>query len=253
MLNIKGTIDGATFQPDGSPEGIRRSVENCLKLLDGKKKIDIFECARVDPKVEVEVSIKALAELVKEGKIGGIGISEVRAETIRRAAKVHPIAAVEVELSLWATEPLTNGVADACYELGIPLVAYSPLGRGFLTGQIKEVEDIPEGDLRRRFDRFQPENFEKNLDLVRELQKIADKKGCSAAQLAMGWVMGLNGKKGMPTIIPIPGASSEERVKENTATVYLSEQEEQDIAAILAKAEVHGGRYNDHAVRLLEG
>ena len=241
MLNVKGAV--GPKGPDGSPEGVRRSVENCLKLLDGTKKLDIFECGRVDPNTEIEVTVKALAELVQEGKIGGIGLSEVRAETIRRAAKVHPIASVEVELSLWATEPLTNGIAAACKELDIPLVAYSPLGRGFLTGQIKTLEDIPEGDHRRGLPRFQPGNFEKNMELVKELQGIADKKGCTTAQLAIGWVKGLNGKEGMPLIIPIPGATTEERVEENMKDVKLSEAEDKEIEKILQKANVIGGRY----------
>lgn len=141
VLSIKGGL--RNMAPDGSPEGIRASVDNTLKLLNGKKTLDIFECARVDPKTPIETTIAALAEYVKAGKIKGIGLSEVKAETIRRAHKVHPIAAVEVEISLWATEPLSNGVVDVCAELGIPVVAYSPIGRGFLSGQIKKVEDIP--------------------------------------------------------------------------------------------------------------
>ena len=251
VLCVKGAV--GPQGPDASPEGVRKSVENCLKTLGGVKKLDVFECARVDPKTEIEVTIKALGELVKEGKIGGIGLSEVRAETVRRAAKVHPIAAVEVELSLWATEPLTNGVAAACNELGIPLVAYSPLGRGFLTGQIKKAEDIPEGDFRRTLPRFQPENFGKNMELVRELQTIAEKKGCTAAQLAMAWVKGLNGKEGMPPIIPIPGATTEERILENMKDVALSDAERDEIDDILQKANIIGGRYGEGHAKLLEG
>lgn len=251
VLSVKGAV--GPMGPDGSPEGVRRSVDNCLKILDEVKKLDVFECARVDPKTDIEVTVGALAELVRNGKIGGIGLSEVRAETVRRAAKIHPIAAVEVELSLWATEPLTNGVAAACNELGIPLVAYSPLGRGFLTGQIQKAEDIPEGDLRRRFPRFQPENFDKNMELVKQLQGIAEKKGCTAAQLAMSWVKGLNGREGMPTIIPIPGATTEERILENVKDVALTEAERVEIDEILRKANVVGGRYDESHAALLEG
>ena len=146
VLSIKG--GASPSGPDGSEVGVRRSVDNCLKLLDGKKKLDMFECARVDPKVPIEETIKVLATYVKEGKIGGISLSEVRAESIRRAAKVHPICAVEVEVSLWSTDPLTNGIASTCKELDIPLVAYSPLGRGFLTGDIRKKSDLGEGDMR---------------------------------------------------------------------------------------------------------
>lgn len=252
VLCVKGCL--TPQGPDGSPEGVRKSVENSLKILGGMKKLDVFECGRVDPNTEIEITIKALGELVKEGKIGGIGLTEVRAETVRRAAKVHPIASVEVELSLWATEPLTNGVAAACHELGIPVVAYSPLGRGFLTGQIKKPEDLPEGDFRRALPRFQPESFDQNMKLVRELQGIAEKKGCTAAQLAMGWVKGLNGKEGMPTIIPIPGATTEERVLENMKDVALSDAERDEIDEILKEANIIGGRYPEgFLTKLLEG
>jgi pyridoxine 4-dehydrogenase len=133
VLSMKGALDPDNIANiTGDREGIRRSIDECLKLLDGKKFLDIFEQARVDPKVPIETSINAIAEYVKEGKVGGIGLSEVSASTIRRAAKVHPIAAVEVEFSLWATDILHNGVAAACAENNIPIVAYSPLGRGFL-------------------------------------------------------------------------------------------------------------------------
>ena len=153
VLSIKGGLGHSGL--DGSEAGIRRSIDNCLKLLDGKKKLDIFECARVDPKVPVEETIKAIAAYVKEGKIGGISLSEVRADTIRRAVKVHPICAVEVEVSLWSTDPLTNGTASTCKELHIPLVAYSPLGKGFLTGDIRRKSDFPEGDFRLQSKRSQ--------------------------------------------------------------------------------------------------
>jgi pyridoxine 4-dehydrogenase len=139
VLNIKGGYTaGGMADPngriDGSPENIRRSIDECLRLLDGKKSLDLFECARVDRSVPIETSIGAINEYVKAGKIGGISLSEVGAETIRRAAKVAKISAVEVELSLWSTDILENGVAAACAELGIPIFAYSPIGRGFLVG-----------------------------------------------------------------------------------------------------------------------
>jgi len=132
VLSIKGgTLPGSVIHDCGR-ENVRRSIDECLRVLDGKKFLDLFECARVDPNVPIEETIGYIAEYVKEGKVGGISLSEVSAKSIRRAHKVHPIAAVEVELSLWQTEILENGVAETCAELGIPIVAYSPLGRGFL-------------------------------------------------------------------------------------------------------------------------
>ena len=238
---------------DCTPESIRESVENCLKILDGKKSLDIFECARVDPNVPIETTIGTLAELVKQGKIGGIALSEVKAETIRRAAKIHPIALVEVEVSLWATDVLTNGVAATCAELGIPIVAYSHMGQGMLTGEITKFEDLPEGDLRRHFPRFQPGVFEKNLELVRELQKLAKEKGCTPAQLALAWVKSLSGKDGNPVIVPIPGAVSAARVKENCVDIQLSVQEEKEIDDILASFKVEGARYGGPAAKYMEG
>ena len=178
VLSIKGGIKMPEMRPDGTEEGVRRSVDNVLNGLGGTKFLDMFECARVDPDTPIETTIAALAKYVQAGKIGGISLSEVKAETIRRAAKVHPIAAVEVEFSLWATDILENGVAAACAEHNIPLIAYSPLGRGFLTGEIKKPEDIPEGDFRKHLPRFQPDVFDQNLELVTELEELAARKGC---------------------------------------------------------------------------
>ena len=242
VLSIKGGI-GANMRPDGSEEGVRRSVDNCIKLLGGRKTLDIFECARVDPNTPIETTIAALAACVKEGKIKGISLSEVRAETIRRAHKVHPICGVEVEFSLWATDILSNGIAATCAELGIPIVAYSPLGRGFLTGDIKSFGDLPDGDMRKMLPRFQPDVFSKNLELVTELEKVAKKKGCKPGQLAMAWVKSFDGKPGMPTVIPIPGATTEERVVENSKDVTLTKEDLEEIDGILSKTVVIGDRY----------
>jgi len=252
VISIKGCA-GPNFVPDGSEEGVRRSVDNCVKLLGGKKTLDLFQCARVDPKTPIETIIAALAACVKEGKIKGISLSEVRAETIRRAHKVHPICGVEVEFSLWATDILTNGVAATCAELGIPIVAYSPLGRGFLTGDIKSVDDLPEGDRRRMMPRFQPDVFPKNLELVTELEKLAKKKGCKPGQLGLAWVKSFNGKPGMPTIIPIPGATTEERVVENSKDVSLTKEDLDEIDDILSKTVVIGERYPRAHLALCNG
>lgn len=232
-----------TYETDNSPESIKTSIENILRILDGKKKIDIFQSARVDRKIPIEDAIRTMAEYVKAGKIGGIGLSEASAATIRRAHAVHPIAAVEVEFSLWATEILQNGVATTCAELGIPIVAYSPLGRGFLTGGIRSIDDIPDGDVRRLLDRFQPESFEKNLKLVEAINKVATKKGVTPAQLALAWVKHQSQKNGMPVIIPIPGAVKDERVRENMAHIDVTDEEMAEINTILASIEIVGTRY----------
>lgn len=252
VLSIKGGLT-PEFKIDGSREGVRRSVDNVLRLLDGKKTLDIFECARVDPNVPIETTVAALAEYVREGKIKGISLSEVKAETIRRAHKVHPICAVEVEFSLWATDILENGIASTCAELGIPVVAYSPLGRGFLTGEIKSPEDLPEGDLRRGMPRFQPGVFGRNIEMVKKLQKLAENKACSPAQLALTWVTHLSGKSGLPPIIPIPGATTDKRVIENVQDVQLTESNLEEIGEILKSSEVIGGRYSGHQAALING
>lgn len=253
VLCIKGGIDLHRWAPDGSREGVRTSVDNVLKVLDGKKSLDLFECGRVDPETPIETTIAALAEYVKEGKIKGISLSEVKAETIRRAHKVHPISAVEMELSLWETSILENGVAATCAELDIPIVAYSPLGRGFLTGEVRSFEDLPQGDLRRTSPRFQPEVFGKNLEMVEKLEKLAKKKECSPAQLALAWVKQLSGKPGLPRIIPIPGATTEKRVVENMRHIELADEDLQEIDRILKSSEVVGGRYSAAHSHLLDG
>ena len=253
VLSIKGGFNLDTNLPDGTEAGVRRSVDACLAGLEGKKFLDLFECARVDPKTPIETSIETLAKYVKEGKLGGISLSEVKADTIRRAAKVHPIAAVEVEFSLWATDILENGIATTCAELGIPVVAYSPLGRGFLTGEIKKLDDLPEGDGRRHFPRFQPDVFGQNLEIVTELEKVAKKKGCTPAQLALAWVKHLSGKEGMPVIIPIPGATTEKRVLENMKDIDLDAGDLKEIDAILEKAPVLGDRYGGPLAKLMDG
>ncbi|CAG8948138.1 unnamed protein product [Penicillium salamii] len=244
VLSIKGGLKKGVLIPDCSEENIRRSVDECLLQLDGKKTIDIFECARQDPKVPVEQMMEVLAKYVQEGKIGGIGLSEVDAGTIRRAHKVHPIAAVEVELSLWTTDILENDVAKTCAELDIPIVAYSPLGRGVLTGTVGSLSDIPEGDIRRHMPRFTEENFQKNLKLINEVTDLAVRKGIAPAQIALAWVRSQSAKPGMPTIIPIPGGTTKDKVIQNMGGAQvLSDTELAEIDAILKGNVVAGGRY----------
>ncbi|CAP69339.1 uncharacterized protein PODANS_1_10030 [Podospora anserina S mat+] len=250
LLNIKGCIT-PSFEVDSSPAGVAESVARSVEQIGGKGLIDQFEPARRDPKVEIEDTVAALQREVEKGNIRGISLSEVSAATIRRAAKVAKIESVEVELSLWQTEPLENGVLEACAELGIVVLAYSPLGRGMLTGQIKGWEDIPEGDYRRGLPRFQPEVFGKNMELVKEVQRLAERKGLTAAQIAINWVLALSRRPGMPVIIPIPGASKPERVRENAVEVELSEEDMREIETVLKTFEVVGERYNEHGMKML--
>lgn len=251
-MSIKGGIN-AQFQPDGTRDGVRRSVDNVLRLLDGKKTLDIFECARADPNTPIETTIAALAEYVKEGTLRGISLSEVKAETVKRAHKVHPICGVEVEFSLWATEISRNGVAATCADLGIPIIAYSPLGHGFLTGDIKSFDDLADGDHRKTLPKFQPDVFGKNLELVSKVQKVVEKKGSSPAQLALAWVKYPSGKPGLPQIIPIPGATTVRRIVENMQDVDLNEAEFEEIEGILKSVEILVDRYSPAQSTLLEG
>ena len=243
VLSIKGScIPGTLAQPDGSRKNVSRSIEECLKWL-GTKKLDLFEAARLDPKVPVEETIGTIAEYVKAGKVGGLSLSEVNANTIRKVHAIHPVSAVEVEFSLWSTDILTNGVAQTCGELGIPIVAYSPLGRGFLTGQFQKYEDIPENSILRHMPRFQPDVFDENIKLLREVEKIAKQKNASPGQVALGWVIAHSGKDGLGEILPIPGATTEPRVKENSAPVKLDDKDLTVISDILKKFPIQGHRY----------
>ncbi|KAL2130831.1 hypothetical protein VTI74DRAFT_5874 [Chaetomium olivicolor] len=247
-----GVIDMKTLTIDGSPQTVRRLVADANKVLSGHKKIDIFGIARVDPKVPIEDTVKALADLVAAGGIGGIQLSEVGSATIRRAAAVARIDAVEEEASLWSTEIFRNGVAATCDELGIPILAHTPLGAGMLTGRLKTLNDLPPGHYPRVSPRFQPENFEKNLALVAELEKLARSKAVSPSQLALSWLKLQGRKPGVAVIIPVAGARSPERVGENAETIELSEEDSQAIASILDSVPVHGTRYPEAGMRLVE-
>ncbi|KAL2123217.1 hypothetical protein VTJ04DRAFT_3672 [Mycothermus thermophilus] len=251
LLNVKGCIT-PDLKPDSSPEGVRKSVENSVRLIGGKGRIDQFEPARKDKNVEIEETLKALQAEVEKGNIGGISLSEVSAATIRRAAKVAKIESVEVELSLWCTEPLENGVLEACGELGITVLAYSPLGRGMLTGRFKSPDDLPEGDFRRYLPRFQPDVFEVNLRLAREVERLARRKGYTPAQVAIGWVLALSRRPGMPRIIPIPGATSPERVRENAVEVQLDEEDLVELERISKELAPVGTRYHAHGMEMLD-
>ena len=238
--------------PDNSPTGIKKSVEECLRVLDGVKFIDIFEPARVDPKVPIEETITALVDYVKAGKIGGIALSEASAATIRRAHAVHPIANVESEFSLFSTDLLTNGVASTCKELGIPILGYAPLSHGWLTGELRKFEDIPEGDFRRHQPRFQPEVFDENLKLVDEVGKICKEKGCTMPQIAIAWTRAQSGKNGLPVILPLPGATKVARVEENLKEVSLTDAEVDEIQGVLGRIPVQGSRYAGKLMDLMD-
>lgn len=271
ILSIKGGINLEKFVPDGSPEGVKKSVDTCLALLKGKKKIDIFECARVDKNTPIEVTMKVLEEeYVKTGKIGGISLSECSAETVRRAAKVTKIVACEVEVALNTLDIFQNGVAEACREHDILVVAYvflismddivwltknrySPLGRSLLTGAIQKLEDLPEGDMRRTYPRFQKEHFENNKKLLDAVTKIAKQKNCTPAQIAINWLTAISKKDGNPEIIPIPGATTVDRVTENSKEVSLSADDLAELDLITKKFPVSGHRYPEHAQAHLEG
>ena len=247
-----GIVDMRTLTLDGSPEGVRRSVAAANAVLAGRKTIDVFGIARTDPRVRIEDTVTALAALVAAGEIGGIQLSEAGPATIRRAAAVARIDAVEVEASLWTPEVFANGVAETCGALGIPVLAHSPLGAGMLTGRLKTLADLPPGHYPRVFPRFQPGNFDRNLALVAELEQLASAKGVSPSQLALSWLKLQSPKPGAAVVIPVAGARSAERVRENAETVELSEADFEAIAAILERVPVHGTRYPEAGMALVE-
>ncbi|KAF3769243.1 Aldo/keto reductase [Cryphonectria parasitica EP155] len=244
VLSIKGA-GGARLEKgaDGSPEEIRRSLDAVLSQLKGRKKLDLFECARRDPRVPLEVTFGEIQKYIDAGKLGGISLSEVNAQTIHDAVKITKVKAVEVELSLFSTDVLENGVAAACAQYDIPLVAYSPLCRGLLTSTFKSFDDIPEGDFRRYMPRFQGENFQHNITLVERVKTLADKKGVTPGQFALAWVRALSRRPGMPTIIPIPGATTVDRVNENSKLVDLTDEDMAAVDEILDKMDIKGTRY----------
>ncbi|KAH6853466.1 NADP-dependent oxidoreductase domain-containing protein [Chaetomium sp. MPI-CAGE-AT-0009] len=239
VLSIKGAA--GPNGPDGSAENIRRSIDNILKLLNGRKKLDIFECARRDPKVPMEETFGAMQEYIDKGLLGGISLSEVSAATIHEAVKHTKIVAVEVELSIFSPDVLDNGVAAACAQYDIPLVAYSPIGRGILGGNLRTRADLP--PLLQTFPRFSAENFPSNLALFTHVNELAQAKGCTAAQLALAWTRHLAARPGMPVIVPIPGSTRAARVAENAVQVALDGAEMDAIDRILATFEVRGERY----------
>ncbi|KAI0018428.1 pyridoxal reductase [Xylariomycetidae sp. FL0641] len=244
VISIKSGMNKTFTAPDGSPENTRNAIDACLEQLKGRKKLDIFEFARRDQTVDMKTTFEVIEkEYIQTGKVGGISLSEVRAETIHEAVKVTKVVAVEVELSIFAPEVLENGVAAACAQYGIPLVAYSPIGRGMLSCQYKSFDDIPADSWLKHIPRFQPPNFEHNVQLVHQVEEMARKKGCTPAQLAISWTRALSGRPGLPTIIPIPGATTAARVEENARYVELTDEDLAAIDATIKKFKPVGERY----------
>jgi aryl-alcohol dehydrogenase-like predicted oxidoreductase len=233
---------------NGKPDYVRRSCDASLRRL-GIETIDLYYQHRVDPATPIEETVGALAQLVQEGKIRHVGLSEASPQTLRRAVKVHPIAALQTEYSLWSRDPESELLA-LCRELGVGFVAYSPLGRGFLTGQFARFEDFPADDYRRASPRFQGENFQKNLDLVRGIEDIALEKGCKPSQLALAWVLSQD-----KNIVPIPGTKRRKYLEENAAAVdvKLSPEDLRRIEDIFPAGAAAGGRYPEHMMALVNG
>jgi aryl-alcohol dehydrogenase-like predicted oxidoreductase len=223
---------------DGTPEYVASACDASLKRL-GVDQIDLYYQHRVDPNVPIEETVGAMARLVESGKVRFLGLSEASAETIRRAARIHPIAALQSEYSLW-TRDLEDEVLPACRELGIGFVAYSPLGRGFLTGAIQNPEQLASNDWRRSNPRFQAENFDQNQRLVHAITDLAEERGCTPAQLALAWLLH-QGKD----IVPIPGTRKISRLDENAAAAHLklTDEDLQRIDQVLSTNAVAGTRY----------
>jgi len=230
----------------GRPDYVRSACEASLKRL-GIETIDLYYQHRVDPEVPIEETVGAMAELVQAGKVRFLGLSEVSAATLRRAVKVHPISAVQSEYSLWTRDP-EDGLLQACRELGVGLVPYSPLGRGFLTGQLRRFEDFEPGDYRRNSPRFQGENFQKNLDLVARIEDMAAARGCTPSQLALAWVLAQGSD-----LVPIPGTKRRDRLDENLGALdhVLCPGEIQELSGLFPPGAAAGARYPESMMRLV--
>ncbi len=234
------TADGKFVRINGTPAYVRDAVEGSLRRL-GVDVIDLYYQHRVDLTVPIEETVGAMAELVKEGKVRFLGLSEAAPETVRRAHKVHPISALQTEYSLWSRDP-EEEILPTMRELGIGFVAYSPLGRGFLTGRFKNPEDLPADDYRRHHPRFQGENFARNLELVRTVEDMARDLGATPAQLALAWVMAQG-----PDIVPIPGTKRRQYLEENVGAqeLRLTQEAIQRLSEVIPPGKAAGLRYAD--------
>jgi aryl-alcohol dehydrogenase-like predicted oxidoreductase len=239
---------GGVRSVDSSPENVRRACAGSLQRL-GIETIDLYYQHRVDPKVPIEETVGAMAGLVSAGKVRMIGLSEASPETVRRAAKVHPIAALQSEYSLWSREVETNGVLATCRELGITFVPYSPLGRGFLTGAIQKLEDLDATDWRRTNPRFGEKALQENLKLAGAVKELAGEKGATPAQLALAWVLAQG-----EDMVPIPGTKRVRYLEDNMGAlqVKLTESDRKKIAERLAQIQVVGERYTPDMMALVQ-
>ena len=233
---------------NGKPEYVRQSCEGSLRRL-GVDTIELYYQHRVDPDTPIEETVGAMAQLVKEGKVRYLGLSEASPQTLRRAAKVHRITALQTEYSLWTRDP-EDEILPTCRELGIGFVAYSPLGRGFLTGQLKTFDDLAPDDYRRNSPRFQGENFQKNLDLVRRVEEMAKQKGCKPSQLALAWVLAQG-----DDIVPIPGTKRRKYLEENVGAIniQLTPEDLHRIDEVFPRDATAGARYPEHMMSLVNG
>lgn len=240
--------DPNTRGVNGRPEYVRQAVDGSLRRL-GVEQLDLYYQHRVDPEVPIEETVGAMAELVWAGKVRYLGLSEASSETLTRAHRVHPIAALQSEFSLWSRDPQEHGVLATCRELGVALVAYSPLGRGFLTGALKSPDDFATDDYRRLSPRFQGENFQRNLELVERVRALAGAKGVTPSQLALAWVL-TQGED----IIPIPGTRRRRYLLENLAAleVQLSGDETAELDRLFTPEQVAGTRYPAAWMQLVE-
>jgi aryl-alcohol dehydrogenase-like predicted oxidoreductase len=243
--NVRGA-DGSFLGVNGRPEYVRRACQASLKRLNVET-IDLYYQHRVDANVPIEETVGAMGRLVEEGKVRYLGLSEAAPATLRRAHRTHSITALQTEYSLWSRDP-EDEILPTCRELGISFVAYSPLGRGFLTGRFKSVEDLGPEDWRRNHPRFQGENFARNLQLVRRVEQMASEKGCKASQLALAWVLA-QGEE----VVPIPGTTRRAHLEENVAALELTLSPE-DLARlneVAPKGVTAGERYPEQAMRVV--
>ncbi len=240
--------DGSFLGVNGRPDYVRKSCDGSLQRL-GVDHIDLYYQHRVDRTVPIEETVGAMAELVNEGKVRFLGLSEAAPATIRRAHREHLITALQTEYSLWTRDP-EDEVLPLCRDLGIGFVAYSPLGRGFLTGRFRTFEDLPEDDYRRNSPRFQGDNFQRNLDLVERVEDIARRKRCTPAQLALAWLLAQG-----DDIVPIPGTKQRRYLDENVRAleIELSPEDLEEIEEVAPKGAAAGERYHEAGMRTING
>jgi aryl-alcohol dehydrogenase-like predicted oxidoreductase len=243
---LRDPADPARRGVSGRPEYVRQACEGSLRRL-GVDHVDLYYQHRVDPDVPIEETVGAMARLVEEGKVLHLGLSEAAPETLRRAHAVHPIAALQSEYSLWTRDP-EDGVLPACRALGVGFVPYSPLGRGFLTGEIRTPDDLAPDDFRRSNPRFQGENFQRNLDLAARVAEVARDRGCTPAQLALAWVLAQG-----DDVVPIPGTKRAARLEENVAAaeVALTAEDLARLDAVAPRGAAAGERYTEAGMRMV--